>query len=549
MNRDLTLLTGTRFDVLILGGGIHGLAAAYDAAQRGLRTALIERGDFGGGSSFNHARTVHGGLRSLQTGDVPKARFSMHERRALARIAPNYVEPLAFMMGTTTKIMRSRLALRAAFAIDATVGYDRNAGVVPWLHLPAGRVDGAAAYREAFGANASPGITGAARWNDYHMAESDRLTLAFAHAAVGHGAVLANYVEAIEPRRVGATVVGVTAVDRETGAGLDIDARLVVNATGGHCARWMAALGGRPGFPLIKATNVVTSRPAGPVAMGAPTSGGRLLLVMPWKGRALFGTSHSETPVEAHDSGVSPAELGLFLDEINSAFPAFGLTAADVTLVHRGVVPAERHGSGTLGLMAHHRIHDHAADGVRGAMTVVGVKYTTGRGVAEQVVDRACELLGEPSRPCRTGETLLPGAFAHPADREIEEAVLAARGLGLAEAAPGLVRTHGTAWRAVVDACADSPALCEPLAPGVPVPRAVLAHAVRHEMARTLTDVVVRRTGLGAAGYPGDEVAAGCASWLATHWGWSDDRRARELADLRAFYAPVAPPDPAPGPR
>jgi glycerol-3-phosphate dehydrogenase len=68
-------------------------------------------------------------------------------------------------------------------------------------------------------------------------------------------------------------------------------------------------------------------------------------------------------------------------------------------------------------------------------------------------------------------------------------------------------------------------------------------------MARTLTDVVVRRTGLGAAGYPGDEVAAGCASWLATHWGWSDDRRARELADLRAFYAPVAPPDPAPGPR
>ncbi len=539
MNRDIARLTGARFDLLILGGGIHGLAVAYDAAQRGLRVALVERGDFGSGSSFNHARTVHGGLRSLQTGDVPKARFSMHERRALARIAPNWVEPLSFMMGTTSKIMRSRLALRAAFAIDATVGYDRNAGVVPWLHLPAGRVEGPDAYRHAFGDNARPGITGAARWCDYHMADSDRLTLAVARAAVSHGAVLANYVEAVEPRRTGATVMGVRAVDRETGAGLDIDARLVVNATGGSCARWMEALGGRPGFPLIKAMNVVTSRPAGPVAMGAPTSGGRLLLIMPWKGRALIGTSHSEVPVEAHDAGVSPAELDHFLAEINSAFPALALTPADVTLVHRGVVPAERQSDGTLGLMGHHRIHDHAADGVRGAITVVGVKYTTARGVARQVVDRACEALGRPAGSCRTGTTLLPGAFAHPADMEIEEATLAARGVDLAAAAPALVRTHGTAWREVLAACADAPALREPIAGGVAMPQAVLAHAVRHEMARTLTDVVVRRSGVGAAGYPGDAVAEACAAWMAAHAGWDDGRRARELAELRAFYAPV----------
>ncbi len=119
MTRDTSRLSATRFDVLVIGGGIHGLAVAYDAAQRGFATALVERGDFGSGSSFNHAKTVHGGLRSLQTGDIAKARFSILERRAMARIAPPLVTPLAFMMGTTRKLTRSTLAMRAGFLLDA----------------------------------------------------------------------------------------------------------------------------------------------------------------------------------------------------------------------------------------------------------------------------------------------------------------------------------------------------------------------------------------------------------------------------------------------
>jgi glycerol-3-phosphate dehydrogenase len=180
MIRDISRLTARRFDVLVIGGGIQGLAIAYDAAQRGLATALIERSDFGSGSSFNHAKTVHGGLRSLQTGDVPKARFSIRERRAMARIAPNFVTPLRFMMATTTALMRSRAALSIGFGVDAVVGHDRNEDVMPWLHLPAGRVVSRAEYEAAFGPHASCAATGGATWCDYHMPESDRLTLAFA---------------------------------------------------------------------------------------------------------------------------------------------------------------------------------------------------------------------------------------------------------------------------------------------------------------------------------------------------------------------------------
>ena len=403
MTRDLSRLISAPFDVLVIGGGIHGLAVAYDAAQRGYAVALVERGDFGSGSSFNHAKTVHGGLRSLQSGDVVKARFSVRERRAMARIAPHLVTPLAFVMATTRTLTRSKMALRAGFLADALMGFDRNAGVEPHLRLPAGRVIPRDAYRSLFGANARAEATGGARWTDYQMPESDRLTLAFAEAACRHGAVLANYLEALDPLVREGRVAGIRAVDRLDGTPIEIAARVTVNAAGAHCRPWMTAFGAKPDFPLLKAMNLVTTRPAGRVAMGALASGGRLLLIMPWHGRMLVGTSHSDTAAEPGDNTVSQGELASFVDEVNSAFPALALEADEVSLVHRGVVPAVRDRRGVLGLMGHHRVHDHRVDGIEGAVSVVGVKYTTGRGVAEQVVDLIGRKLGRSAPPCQPG--------------------------------------------------------------------------------------------------------------------------------------------------
>jgi len=539
MIRNLDLLSGRTFDVLVVGGGIHGLAVAYDAAQRGYSTALVERGDFGSGISFNHAKTVHGGLRSLQTGDVAKARFSMGERRAMARIAPHLVEPLAFMMATTRKITRSTWALRAGFLLDATIGYDRNAGVLPRLRLQAGRVVPRAAYEQAFGDNATAGATGGAVWHDYHMAESDRITIGFAQGAAAHGAVLANYVAAIAPRRTGARIAGMEVRDVVTGRTFEVAARVTVNAAGAHTRPFMEAFGARPSYPLLKAMNVVTSRPAGPMGLGAPTSGGRLLLIMPWHGRMLIGTSHSDEAAQPHESGVGPAELAAFVDEINSAFPALRLTADEVTLVHRGVVPAEPNRAGVLGLMGHHRIHDHAGDGVEGAVSVVGVSFTTGRGVGEQVVNLIGRKLDGRERPCRTGTTRLPGAGFDDVAAEQARARAATTGLWAAEVADALVLTHGTAWSEVAALAREDGTLAGVL-PGTTVPAAVLAHAIRHEMALTLGDVVLRRTNLGSAGHPGDAVVDAAASVMARLQGWDDARRADESAALTAFYAPAA---------
>lgn len=541
VQRQLPLLTSSRFDVLVVGAGIHGLAIAYDAAARGLRTAIIDRGDLGAASSFNHAKTVHGGLRSLQTGDVLKARFSVLERRAIARIAPHLVAPLPFMLATTRKVTRTRLALRAAFVVDALVGYDRNRGVAPALRLPSGRVVSAGDYARAFAGYANPSATGGARWFDYQMAHADRLTFAFARAASEAGAVLATYTEARAPLVSAGRVRGISAVDVESGSSLEIAARLTINAAGSYARDWSQAFGAPLDYPLIRAMNVVTRREAGDVTLGAPTTDGRLLLLMPWMGRAMIGTSHSAEPVSPDAVSVPAQDLTAFLLEANQAFPGLDLTEDDVTIVHRGVVPARRDRHGRLGLMGHHLVRDHARDGVEGAVSVVGVKYTTARGVAEQVVDLAQAKLGLSVTPCSTGAVRLPGWTFESRDAEVAGARAHAAGAMLPECVDALVETYGTAWREIIDLCGTDATLAAPLS-GVRLPRAAVLHAIRHEMARTLADIVIRRTELGAAGYPGDAIVRECAGLAAREFGWDSPRADAEMDAVRAFYAPAAAP-------
>src|SRR6476646_10824348 len=136
MLRDVAALSATRFDVLVVGGGIYGLTIAYDAAQRGLSVALIERDDFGSGASFNHLRTIHGGLRYLQSFDISRARESVRERRTTARIAPHAVRPLPFAVPLYRSVVRGKMAMRAGFMLDRLVAADRNRGVPSTHRLP-----------------------------------------------------------------------------------------------------------------------------------------------------------------------------------------------------------------------------------------------------------------------------------------------------------------------------------------------------------------------------------------------------------------------------
>jgi glycerol-3-phosphate dehydrogenase len=485
--RDLPRLAEREFDVLVTGGGIYGLTLACDAAQRGLSVALVERSDFGGATSFNHLKTLHGGLRYLQSADLPRMRESIRERRAFARIAPRFVAPVMFAMPTQPSLTRSALAMKMAFALDAMIAADRNVGVGPAHRLPSGRVATGSECRDLF-ENAIEPVASAAVWHDYETTDGDRLTFAFAKAAAQHGAVLANYTEASGLLLKGGRAAGVEARDVFTGERFAIRARVVVNAAGPWSATLLRQAGLDATWPLLKAMNLVTSRPARRAALVASMRGGRGLVMLPWRGRTVIGTSESGDARQPDDQDVRRGEVLAFLRDINETFPALGLHEDDITLVHRGIVPAAVNGGG-LTLAGRSRIIDHATGGVRDLVTIVGVKYTTARAVAQRAVDVVLQKLGRGAVGCRTASTLLPGAGMD--DRD----------------------------------------------PADPV-----AHAIEDEMAQTLSDVVVRRTGLGAAGYPGDDVADNIALRMQQALGWTDSRRIDELRALKAFYE-ISPKD------
>src|SRR5919198_843321 len=369
--RDLDALAGTVHDILIIGGGIYGLAIAHEAARRRLRVALVEAADFGAATSFNHQKTAHGGLRSLQSGRLDRAREATRERRALARMAPRLLRPLPFIVGTYRAIIRNRIALRVAFRLDRWLGRHRNDGVEPELHLPPPRLTSRAATLKLFPGIRPHRLTGGAMWYDYQIVETNRLAMAFAESADGRGARLANYAEATDPLRETGAIAGMRIRDRLTGAEIEVRARLTINAAGAHAGEIMRRFGVSRECLFVKAMNLVTSKRASDIALAAPARDGRMLTLVPWHGRALIGTSQSAEFKNPVDLPVTAADVDAFITEANEAFPALKLTRDEVRLVHRGIVPAERGRGGRAGLLSAPRIFNHARDGTPGAMTVI----------------------------------------------------------------------------------------------------------------------------------------------------------------------------------
>ena len=534
-SRDLSRLEAAAYDVLVVGGGIQGLAIAYEAASRGLSVALVDAGDFGSGTSFNHQKTAHGGLRALSTGQLGRARESIRERRALARIAPWFLRPLPFIVGTYRSVVKNRAAMALAFKVDTWLGRHRNDGVEPELHLPAARLVSKAAAIGLFAGVRRERLTGGAQWYDYQMVESDRLTLAFAAAADRSGADLANYVEATEPLRGAGRIAGMRVRDRLDGRTFEIQARLTINAAGASAGEIMSRFGVRREYPLLKAMNLVTSKRASDIALAAPTGGGRMLTLTPWRGHAVVGTSQSAALVTPGDTRATEADVDAFIREANDAFPALRLTRADVTLVHRGVVPAVVK-NGLPDLKPSPEIFDHASEGAEGGMTVVGVKYTTARGVAQRTVDMAARRLGKRVGPSRTASTILPGAGI--ADHEalaIETARALQFDLPLATITH-LITLYAEAAAEIVRRMAERAELREPVAPGVATVGAEVTYVIELEMAMTLSDIVVRRTALGSSGHPGREAIEGCARIAAPQLGWDAARIEREIAEVESFY-------------
>jgi glycerol-3-phosphate dehydrogenase len=547
MRRDLSVLAGTEFDVVVVGGGVCGAAAAWDAAQRGLAVALVERGDFGGATSAESLKVVHGGIRYLQHLDLPRVRESARERSALLRIAPHLVHPLPIAVPTYGHGLRGRALLAAGFQLLGMLTADRNRGIAdPARRIPPARLVSREQVLEWFPELAAPGLTGAGVFWDGQFDNPPRLVWAFVHSAVRAGAVVANHCDAAGLLRAGDRITGVAVEDRLTGERFDVRARVVLNAAGPYAEMLLVRSGLRSGRRIsfsrdmavvlrrqvASATGLaLQTRHRDPDAL--LTRGNRHLFLLPWRGRTLVGVDSVIWRDEPDRLTVQEDEVDAFLREINEAAPHLHLAREDVAVVMAGLLPiaqgelkGEEVSFGKRALVV-----DHAEEGIAGLVSAVTNRYTVARGVAEEAVGIVFAKLGRPAPPCRTQTLPLVGGDIPSFDALVRE--IATAHPTEPTVAERLAHDHGSAYREVLRIAAERPGWGTPLG-GTGVLPADVVHAVRHELACRLGDVVFGRTGLGTAGHPGDAVLEAVADLAGTELGWSLERRSSELADVRS---------------
>ncbi len=398
--RDPSAASAAAYDLMIIGGGMYGVSIAYEAARRGLRPLLLEKDDFGGATSSNSLRIVHGGLRYLQTFDIGRHVESVRERRWFLRTFPELVRPLPCLMPLYADggFLKSRTMLRGALLVNDALSMRRNDGVRADRRLAAGEVVDAGETLLRFPLVRRQRLRGAAFWYDAAMLSPQRIVMSLLREACVHGAAALNYVEATSLITARGRVRGVTACDRLTRETLEFHAPVVINAAGPWCAGLAsrfdpAATAARCGlFRPSMAYNLLLDRPPlseSALALGSGRPGSRVYFLYSASGGVLAGTEH--VPMHALDEhGMphpkpTPEQVQQTLDELNRAVPGLDLTLQDVRRVYSGLLPAKR--SGSAALACRPRVLEHArGGGPRGLYSVSGVKFTTARLVAERVV-------------------------------------------------------------------------------------------------------------------------------------------------------------------
>jgi glycerol-3-phosphate dehydrogenase len=559
MKRDLTQLTNQRFDLLVIGGGITGANIAWDAALRGLRVALLEREDFGAATSANSLKTVHGGLRYLQDGNLPLVRKMVRERQALLRVAPHLIRPLPVIMPTYKgKLLRGKLVLGTAVKLNDLASFDRNFGMGPGQTLPNSRILSREETLRRLPGLETTAVSGSVLWHDAQIQNSERLLLSIIQAAVENGAQAANYVRVSGFLRANQQVVGVIAEDALSRQTLQIRAAQVVNAAGPWIDELLADLGlaaPRPRFPLSTAMNLVTRQLVPDVAMGitghyqqtlpdgSSERRSRVLFVAPWRDYSLVGTLHAPYNGRPDDRWLTEQAIQEFLDEVNAAYPGAKLRRDEVYQVHRGFLPMLPNAADPtqVKLIREGQVVDHEAeDGVAGLITAVGVKYTTARHLAEKVVDLAFQKLERPLPPCQTDRRPVYGGHIPEFDRFLNTA-LASWPVEMPPAQiERLLRNYGSAHRQLFPYLMQESAWREPLGEETAVTPAELRHAIHQEMAERLSDLILRRTELGSAGPPALATLEKAANLMTEEKGWDHTRRQQEIENVLAAFHSIS---------
>jgi glycerol-3-phosphate dehydrogenase len=538
MERFIENYQNEKFDVIVIGGGITGASVAYEAATRGLKVALVEKKDFSWATSAVTSKMIHGGLRYLVNGEIGLVRESLRERRVLENIAPNFVYPWPMMMTHNKKPLKNnKWVVKIGMLVYDALSYDKNNTWDDCKKIPCHKTISRKEVLQQEPHVRAEGLTGASVFCDCISIFPERLTLSFIKSAVAYGAKVANYTQVtgflMDDKN---KLTGVRVKDLLNNKTCEVSGTVTINC-GGPWADLLLGMAkpkgdGNGQLRRSEGIHIITKKRllSGNYTVGSMTPAGRHFFLIPWRNHTLIGTTDKPFTGNPDDYCVTKESIMELIDDVNSSFGDGKLSYADVQHTYGGLRPlVEKETKETYSSSRKYEIYDNKEAGLDGLITVEGGKYTTSRQLAENCLNIVAGKLGRSLGKSITEQKYLAGceikdlcAFLSQIEKENKDFS--------SQTINYLGRNYGSEYAGIIKLARQDKSLAEVINDDGEI-MAQVVYAVRNESARTLPDIVMRRTGIGTLGNPGEKVLRKVAQLAAKELHWDDARIAREVSE------------------
>ncbi len=539
-------IENTAFDLIVIGGGSNGAGVARDAALRGIKTLLLDKDDFGSGTTGWSSRLIHGGLRYLEYFEFNLVRESLREREVLLRVAPHLVQPLQMSIPIYAGGSRDFWEIRAGMILYDLLSFDKS--------LPNHRTLSVQKCQQLFRHLNPVGLKGAAQYFDAQVVHAERLCLELILSAQAAGATALNYAKVTQLHHQNGQVTSLTCVDQLTGHTHTLQGSpqvVVINTSG----PWVdEVLQGSQPSDISKGRKIGGTKGSHMIVdpfPGAPTAAlyveaekdNRPFFILPWANQYLIGTTDIRYNGDLDRIKAEDHEIDYLLAETNRVIPCAQLTRADVRFTYAGVRPLPySEGKKTSSITRSHVLYDHAQEGINNLISLIGGKLTTYRQVAEEMVDAAMKKQGQTVTASSTKDEPLPGAIALN-NALIETMISKYQAVVSRDAIFHLFSIYGSHAVRILDRVNQTPELGEPIVPGLLDIQAQVVHAVQGEQAHTLLDICLRRTILAMQTNYGFDVLPAVTAILQQHCGWSESECDRQIQQYHHYIELNSLPD------
>ena len=527
------------YDVIVVGGGISGVSVAYEAATRGLKVALFEKGDFGEATSAATSKLIHGGLRYLKNAEFGLVRESLTERKVLENIAPNFVYPLPFMVPTYKNLKGSKFVLFLGMFLYDLLSLDKAWTWDKTKKLPFHRTIGSKKTRQLEPSVKENSLNGSSIYYDCQNINPERLTLSILKSAITNGAQAANYAKVNSFIKDGNIIKGVKVNDLLNKKDHEITADVTINCTG----PWTDIVlntanednSNKHHIRRSEGIHIITKKLSFKHAVLMMTKEGRHIMLIPWRNHSLIGTTDKEYNGNPDDYKVTKESIQELIDEFNENYGTPNLKYEDVEFVYGGLRPlVDNQAEASYESSRKYEIFDNAKEGLDGLITVEGGKYTTSRKLASHVLKKVAKKLKRNLGKSITNKKYLVDSDIRNMESFIRQLVL--RYPMFSEATINYIgRNYGLQCHTIFRLAIYDKSLAEVLTQDGEI-LAEVVYVIKKEMAYTLEDIFFRRTGIGTLGYPGDETFNKVIETAKEYFKWDDKKTQTEIDNVMNIF-------------